>query len=384
MDDAGVTRKLAVILAADVAGYARLMAADEEGTLAALNARRRVIDELIARHHGRIFTTAGDSVMAEFASAVEAVRCAAAIQQEVERRNADLPEPGRMLFRVGVNLGDVMIAGDNLFGDGVNVAARLEGTAEPGGICISGAVYEHVRRILPHRFAELGPQVVKNIDEPVKAYLLSSDAASEDAVPLPGRSTPLPLPDRPSIAVLPFTNLSGDPEQEYFADGLVEDIITALSRVRSFFVIARNSSFTYKGRAVDVRQVSRELGVRYVLEGSIRKAGSRVRIVGQLVDGITGHHVWADRFEGDVSDIFELQDKVTESVVGAVEPSIRLEEIRQARTKPTSSITAYDLYLRALPGFYSMTRDGFAAVRQLTNEALTIDPEFTLAKALGA
>ena len=184
--------------------------------------------------------------------------------------------------------------------------------------------------------------------------------------------------------MLPFTNMSGDPEQEYFADGLVEDIITALSRVRSFFVIARNSSFTYKGRAVDVRQVSRELGVRYVLEGSIRKAGSRLRIAGQLVDGITGHHVWADRFDGDISDIFELQDKVTESVVGAVEPTIRLEEIRQARTKPTSSITAYDLYLRALPGFYSMTRDGFAAVRQLTNEALTIDPDFTLAKALGA
>jgi adenylate cyclase len=219
----------------------------------------------------------------------------------------------------------------------------------------------------------------------VRAYALPSGGGPPPlAAPEPDRPTALPLPDRPSIAVLPFTNLSDDPEQEYFADGLVEDIITGLSRVRSFFVIARNSSFTYKGRAVDVRQVSRELGVRYVLEGSIRKAGSRVRIVGQLVDGTTGHHVWADRFEGDISDIFDLQDKVTESVVGAVEPSIRLREIAQARAKPTSYITAYDLYLRALPSFYSMTREGFADVRRLTNEALSIDPGFTLAKALGA
>jgi adenylate cyclase len=382
--DQRVQRKLAAIFAADVAGYSRLVGSDEVGTLHLFTARRKILDGLIAEHRGRIANTAGDSVLAEFPSAVDAVQCAVEAQARLAEANESLPADRRVEFRIGIHVGDVVVQPDDLFGDGVNIAARLQALAPPGGICISGAVYEHVRRILPHRFAELGPQVVKNIDEPVKAYLLSSDAASEDAVPLPGRSTPLPLPDRPSIAVLPFTNLSGDPEQEYFADGLVEDIITALSRVRSFFVIARNSSFTYKGRAVDVRQVSRELGVRYVLEGSIRKAGSRVRIVGQLVDGITGHHVWADRFEGDVSDIFELQDKVTESVVGAVEPSIRLEEIRQARTKPTSSITAYDLYLRALPGFYSMTRDGFAAVRQLTNEALTIDPEFTLAKALGA
>jgi adenylate cyclase len=267
----------------------------------------------------------------------------------------------------------------------VNIAARLQTLAEPGGICISGAVYEHVRRLLPLRFSDLGPQVVKNIDEPVRAYLLSPSTAPQVVTAQePDRPKPLPLPDKPSIAVLPFTNMSGDPEQEYFADGLVEEIITGLSRVKSFFVIARNSSFTYKGRAVDVRQVSRELGVRYVLEGSIRKAGSRVRIVGQLVDATTGHHVWADRFDGDISDIFDLQDKVTESVVGAVEPSIRLQEIRQARTKPTGYATAYDLYLRALPHFYSMTREGFTEVRQLTNEALSIDPDFTLAKALGA
>jgi adenylate cyclase len=380
-----VARKLAAILAADVAGYARLMGLDEVGTLRLLTARRAIIDSVIAEHGGRIVNTAGDSVLAEFPSAVDAVQGAVEAQERLARASESDPAERRLAFRIGVHAGDVMVRGGDLFGDGVNIAARLQALAPPGGVCISGAVHEHVRKLLPLRFSDLGPQVVKRSDEPVRAYLLSSDEAPQgDTRAQPDGPKPLPLPDKPSIAVLPFTNLSGDPEQEYFADGLVEDIITALSRVRSFFVIARNSSFTYKGRAVDVRQVARELGVRYVLEGSIRKAGSRVRIVGQLVDGTTGHHVWADRFDGDVSDIFELQDKVTESVVGAVEPSIRLEEIRQARTKPTSSITAYDLYLRALPRFYSMTRDGFADVRRLTNEALTIDPEFTLAKALGA
>ena len=379
-----VERRLAAIVAADVAGYARLMGLDEVGTLRLLTARREIMDSAIAEHGGRIVNTAGDSVLAEFPSAVAAVQCVVEAQERLAHASQGDPAERRLEFRIGVHAGDVIVRGGDIFGDGVNIAARLQALAPPGGVCISGAVHEHVRKLLPLRFVDLGPQVVKPTDEPVRAYLLSTGAASEGAARPPGRPTPLTLPDKPSIAVLPFTNLSGDPEQEYFADGLVEDIITALSRVRSFFVIARNSSFTYKGRAVDVRQVSRELGVRYVLEGSIRKAGSRLRIAGQLVDGITRRHVWADRFEGDISDIFELQDKVTESVVGAVEPTIRLEEIRQARTKPTSSITAYDLYLRALPGFYSMTRDGFADVRQLTNEALTIDPEFTLAKALGA
>ena len=380
-----VARKLAAILAADVAGYARLMGLDEVGTLRSLTERRQIMDGIIAEHGGRIVNTAGDGVLAEFPSAVDAVQCAVETQERLAKASASDPADRRLEFRIGVHAGDVMVKGGDLFGDGVNTAARLQALAQPGGVCVSGAVHEHVRKVLPLRFLDLGPQIVKHNDEPVRAYAVASGAAPEHTTPAqPDRSTPLPLPDRPSIAVLPFTNIGGDPEQEYFADGLVEDIITALSRVRSFFVIARNSSFTYKGRAVDVRQVSRELGVRYVLEGSIRKAGARVRIVGQLVDGTTGHHVWADRFDGDVSDIFELQDKITESVVGAVEPSIRLEEIRQARIKPTSSITAYDLYLRALPGFYSMTREGFADVRQFTNEALTIDPAFTLAKALGA
>lgn len=380
-----VERKLAAIVAADVAGYARLIGLDEVGTVRLLGAHRELLDGLIAAHGGRIANTAGDSVLAEFPSAVDAVECAVEAQVQLGQANEGLPADRRLEFRIGVHVGDVVVRGGDLFGDGVNIAARLQALAEPGGVCISSTVLEHVRKLLPLRFVDLGPQAVKNIDEPVRAYHLSSgETPPTVAGGEPDRPKPLPLPDKPSIAVLPFTNLSGDPEQEYFADGLVEDIITALSRVRSFFVIARNSSFTYKGRAVDVRQVSRELGVRYVLEGSIRKAGSRVRIVGQLVDGTTGHHVWADRFEGEISDIFELQDKVTESVVGAVEPSIRLEEIRQARTKPTSYITAYDLYLRALPSFYSMTQEGFAEVRQLTNEALSIDPGFTLAKALGA
>ena len=379
-----VERRLAAIFAADVAGYSRLMGSDEVGTLRLLSTHRQIMDDLIVEHGGRIVNTAGDSVLAEFPSAVDAVQCAVEAQERLAEANESQPTDRRLEFRIGVHAGDVMVRGGDLFGHGVNIAARLQALAQPGGVCISGAVHEHVRKVLPLGFSDLGPQVVKKSDEPIRAYLLAGKAPQAHPGHESGGPRPLPLPDKPSIAVLPFTNLSGDPEQEYFADGLVEDIITALSRVRSFFVIARNSSFTYKGRAVDVRQVSRELGVRYVLEGSIRKAGSRVRIVGQLVDGTTGHHVWADRFDGNISDIFELQDQVTESVVGAVEPSIRLEEIRQARTKPTNSITAYDLYLRALPGFYRMTREGFADARKLTNEALTIDPAFTLAKALGA
>jgi adenylate cyclase len=379
-----VERKLAAIFAADVAGYSRLMGLDEVGTVRLLTAHREILDGRIAERRGRIANTAGDSVLAEFPSAVDAVECAVEAQERLAQANESLPADRRLEFRIGIHVGDVLVRGGDLLGDGVNIAARLQALAEPGGVCISGTVHEHVRKLPMLRLSDLGPQVVKNIDEPVRAYLLSSGGAPE--VIRSGTETPkpLPLPDKPSIAVLPFTNMSRDPEQEYFADGLVEEIITGLSRVRSFFVIARNSSFTYKNRAVDVRQVSRELGVRYVLEGSIRKAGSRGRIVGQLVDATTGHHIWADRFEGDVSDIFDLQDKVTESVVGAVEPSIRLEEIRKSRTKPTDYITAYDLYLRALPRFYSMTREGFADVRQLTNEALSIDPGFTLAKALGA
>ncbi|RWF76707.1 MAG: adenylate/guanylate cyclase domain-containing protein [Mesorhizobium sp.] len=372
-------RRLAAILACDVVGYSRLMERDERGTLERLKTYRKdLLEPLVSEHQGRIVKLTGDGMLCEFASIVNAVTSAMAIQQALAEHEAETPEEERIRFRIGVNLGDVVCEEDgDLYGDGVNIAARLESIADAGAVVVSGTAYDHLQGKLDGGFTLLGDLRLKNIERPVRAYRVETDPSASVAAPPP-------LPAKPSIAVLPFTNMSGDPDQEYFADGLVEDIITGLSRVNSFFVIARNSSFTYKGRAVDLRQVGRELGVRYVLEGSIRRAGSRVRINGQLVDAISGHHVWADRFEGDVSDIFDLQDKVTESVVGAVEPSIRLEEIKQARMKPTVYIGAYDLYLRALPRFYSMTREGFADVRRLTNEALSIDPGFTLAKALGA
>lgn len=372
-------RHLAAIMACDVVGYSRLTERDERGTLERLKIYRKdLLEPLVSGHHGRIVKLTGDGMLCEFASVVNAVTSAMAIQQALAEHEAETPEEERIRFRIGVNLGDVVCEEDgDLYGDGVNIAARLESIADPGTVIVSGTAYDHLQGKLDFGFTPLGELRLKNIERPVRAYRVETDASASVAVPPP-------LPEKPSIAVLPFTNMSGDPDQEYFADGLVEDIITGLSRVNSFFVIARNSSFTYKGRAVDLRQVGRELGVRYVLEGSIRRAGSRVRISGQLVDAISGHHVWADRFEGDVSDIFDLQDKVTESVVGAVEPSIRLEQIKQARMKPTDYMSAYDLYLRALPRFYSMTREGFADVRRLTNEALSIDPGFNLAKGLGA
>ncbi|MER9404558.1 adenylate/guanylate cyclase domain-containing protein [Mesorhizobium caraganae] len=372
-------RHLAAILACDVVGYSRLTERDERGTLERLKIYRKdLLEPLVSEHQGRIVKLTGDGMLCEFASVVNAVTSAMAIQQALAEHEAETPEEERIRFRIGVNLGDVVCEEDgDLYGDGVNIAARLESIADPGTVVVSGTAYDHLQGKLDCGFTLLGDLRLKNIERPVRAYRIETDASASVAAPPP-------LPEKPSIAVLPFTNMSGDPDQEYFADGLVEDIITGLSRVNSFFVIARNSSFTYKGRAVDLRQVGRELGVRYVLEGSIRRAGSRVRISGQLVDAISGHHVWADRFEGDVGDIFDLQDKVTESVVGAVEPSIRLEQIKQARMKPTDYISAYDLYLRALPRFYSMTREGFADVRRLTNEALSIDPGFNLAKGLGA
>jgi adenylate cyclase len=376
MAEARLERRLAAILAADVAGYSRLMERDEAGTFARLKRLRlELVAPVLVRHHGRIVDLKGDGAIIEFASAVDAVEAAVAVQRAMQAQDPDLPDDQRIRYRIGINLGDVIVEDGTIYGDGVNVAARIESLCEPGGVWMSRNVFNAVKGKLGLPLAPAGLHRLKNITEPVEMFRVALGTST---------STALPLPDKPSIAVLPFTNMSGDPEQDYFADGLVEDITTALSRVRSFFVIARNSSFTYKNRAVDVRQVSHELGVRYVLEGSIRKSGARVRIVGQLIDAASGHHVWADRFDGDLNDIFDLQDRITESVVGAVEPSIRLEEIRQARTKPTDYITAYDLYLRALPGFYSMTPEGFAEVRRLTNEALSIDPAFTLAKALGA
>jgi len=331
-----VERRLAAILAADVAGYSRLMGADEEGTLAALKAiRREVCDPTIAEHRGRIVKTTGDGLLVEFASVVDAVRCAVEVQREMAPRNDAVPSERRIEFRIGINLGDIIIDEQDIYGDGVNVAARLEALAEPGGICVSRVVRDQVRDKVDFGFEDLGEQQVKNIARPVHVYRIS---LAETA----GPKTPLPLPEKPSLAVLPFQNLTGDPEQEYFVDGIVEEITTAISRLPWLFVIARNSSFTYKGRAVDVKQVARELGVRYVVEGSVRKSADRVRITGQLIDTATGAHIWADRFDGPLDDIFELQDEVASSVVGAIEPRLRQSEIERAvRTSmPTISTCA--------------------------------------------
>jgi adenylate cyclase len=383
MENAGVIRKLAVILAADVAGYSRLMAADEEGTLATLNARREAIDELIGRHHGRIFTTAGDSVMAEFASAVEAVRCAAAIQQENERRNADLPEPRRMLFRVGVNLGDVMVGGDNLLGDGVNVAARLEGVAEPGGICISGAVHDQIRNKVDLRFDDLGERALKNIGYPVRVFGIQREGRAEPgSLPeRPAGSLPTRPSAFPSIAVLPFANLGGDPEQEYFADGITEDLITELSRFQELRVIARNSVMAYKNRPVRVQEVGRDLGVRYVLEGSVRKAGGRVRITAQLIEAATGHHLWAERFDRDLADIFEVQDEVTSRIVATLAGKLADSERRRARSGQTENLEAYDCVLRGRELWERFTAEANREARRLYEKAIELDPDYARAYA---
>jgi len=370
------TRRLAAILAADVAGYSRLMGADEEGTLERLKALRgELLDPKIAEHRGRIVKTTGDGLLVEFASVVDAVRCAVAVQRALPERNAGVGTDSRIELRIGINLGDVIVEGDDLYGDGVNIAARIEALADAGGVFVSNSVHEHVRDRLPFVFEDLGEQQVKNIARPVRVYRVR-EAASKSA-PAPA----LPLPDKPSIAVLPFANISGDPEQEYFADGMVEEIIIALSRIRWLFVIARNSSFTYKGRAVDVKQVARELGVRYVLEGSVRKGGNRVRITGQLIDTSMGAHIWAERFDGKLDDIFELQDEVASSVAGAIEPKLRQSEFERANRKPTESLDAYDLYLQALALRDIHTDESVRKAIALLNRALTIDPNYVPAKA---
>jgi adenylate cyclase len=319
----------------------------------------------------------------EFASAVDALRAAIEFQQAVDEANATQPEEQRIIFRVGLHLGDLIVEGDDLYGDGVNIAARLEAEASPGGIVVSGALHEAVAGKLQAEFVDLGRLSLKNIERPVQAFRVEwNQGAKQVPFTLPSdTAAPLRLPDKPSIAVLPFQNMSGDPEQEYFADGVVEDIITALSRAKSLFVIARNSSFTYKGRAVDIKQVGRELGVRYVLEGSVRKIGTRVRITGQLIDVASGSHVWADRFEDDLSDIFGLQDRVTSSVVGAIFPNLELAEIGRARQK-LGSLAAYDYYLQSLAAFYRFTRKDHEQALSLLQKAIDLDPEFALALAI--
>jgi TolB-like protein/tetratricopeptide (TPR) repeat protein len=370
-------RRLAAILAADVAGYSRLMGVDEEGTLAALKAVRAELgDPKIAEHRGRIVKTTGDGMLVEFGSVVDAVRCAVAVQQGMAARNADVPVERRIEFRIGINLGDIISDDNDIYGDGVNVAARLEALAEPGGICVSRVVHDQVCDKLDVAFDDLGEQRVKNIARPVHVYRVRMTAPAQEVKPA------LALPDKPSLAVLPFQNMSGDPEQEYFADGMVEEITTAIARLPWLFVIARNSSFTYKGRAVDVKQVACELGVRYILEGSVRKAGNRVRITGQLIDTATGAHIWADRFDGALDDIFELQDQVASSVVGAIEPRLRQSEIERAGRKPTEHLDAYDLYLRAWEATHRSTERGFAEGVALLRQALAIDPSYAPAAAM--
>jgi TolB-like protein len=342
-----VERKLAAILAADVAGYSRLIGADEEGTLARLKAHRReLIDPKISEHRGRIVKTTGDGLLVEFSSVVDALRCATQIQRGMAEGNSAVPADGQIEFRIGIHQGDVVVEDGDIFGDGVNVAARLEGLAEPGGICVSARVQEDAAGKLALVFDDMGDQRLKNIARPVRVFRIqSANLAPESS------QAPLPLPDKPSIAVLPFANLSGDPEQEYFADGMVEEIITALSRIRWLFVIARNSSLTYKGQAIAVKQVGRELGVRYVLEGSVRKAGGRVRITAQLIDALSGTHLWADRFDGSLEDVFDLQDQVASSVAGVIEPALQAAETARSANHPTNDLNAYDFYLRAYAMF---------------------------------
>jgi adenylate cyclase len=379
-----IKRKLAAILAADVVGYSRLMNEDDVATLARLKAlRRELFDPKTKEHRGRIFKTTGDGALVEFKSAVDAVNSAVEIQQALAEREAGLPEASRIRLRIGVSLGDVIVEGHDLYGRGVNIAARMEKLAEAGGICISSNVYEHVRGAAGLVFDDLGNQEVKNIPEPVRAFRVrpGQDQAGPDR---PQIDTSPALPQKPSIAVLPFQNMSGDPEQDYFCDGMVDDIITGLSRIKWLFVIARNTTFTYKGKPVDVKQVGRELGVRYVLQGSVRKAGDRVRITGQLIDAANGAHVWAERYDRKFDDIFALQDELTLSVVGAIEPSLRLAEVERVKRKRSDSLDAYDLVLQAQPDVYTRMPLPSTKALVLLERALALDPTYALAHAFAA
>lgn len=384
-EESRTARRLAAILAADVVGYSRLMGADEEGTLAALKGHRKeLIDPLIAQHQGRIVKTTGDGLLIEFASIVDAVRFAVVMQQGMKDRNANLDDGHRIRFRIGINVGDVIVEEGDIFGDGVNVAARLEALAEPGEICVSATVREHVGEKLPIGFADLGEHSVKNIARPVHVYRIETRFEHKAASPDKPEHAMLALPDRPSIAVLPFANMSGDAEQDYFCDGMVEDIITGLARLKWLFVIARNSSFVYKGKSVDVKQVGRELGVRYVLEGSARKAANRVRVTGQVVEAETGRHVWAERYDRTLDDIFALQDELTTSVVAAIEPSLRQAEVERVKRKRPDNLDSYDLVLRAIPDVYPAMPDRAAKALPLLESALSLEPDYAAAHGFAA
>ena len=373
----GVERRLAAILCMDVVGYSRLMAVDEAGTLDRLkDLRAGVIDPLIERHSGRLVKLMGDGALVEYASVVDAVTCAMEIQKAVTANQVEVPEGERIVFRVGINLGDIIVEGDDIYGDGVNVAARIEGLAPPGGICISRTARDHVRDKLDAVLEDLGEIEVKNIPRPVRIFRVRVESAATE---IDSKNELLTLPDKPSIAVLPFDNMSGDPEQEYFSDGITEDIITALSKFRWFFVIARNSTFVYKGQAVDIKQVGRELGVRYVLEGSVRKAANRVRISAQLIEAETGNHIWAERYDRSLEDIFELQDEITSTIAAAVEPELAGSERQRSMRKPTEHLGAWDLFQRGVALIWRKERTSIHTGMELIRQAVKLDPGFGLA-----
>jgi adenylate cyclase len=414
-----VKRKLAAILSADAKGYSRLMGQDEESTALTLSTYKEAMAGLIQHHHGRVVDAPGDNVLAEFASVVDAVRCAVEIQKELKKRNVGLPENRRMEFRIGVNLGDVIEEGDKILGDGVNIAARLENLSEAGGICISGTAFDQVKSKLNLGYKYLGEQTVKNILEPVRVYrvLMEPEAAGKvieekKAKPRQWRrvalslgvilivmvaavvayfnlrpSTPrvevaskekmaFPLPDKPSIAVLPFVNMSEDPKQDFFVDGMTEEILTVLSKCPNMFVIARNSTFTYKGKAVKVKQVSEELGVRYVLEGSIQRSGDRIRVNAQLIDALKGHHLWAERYDRDVKDIFAIQDEITMKIITALQVKLTSGEMIHVLAKGAKNIDAFTKYLQAVDLWTRLTREANAQAKKLLEEAIALDPEY--------
>jgi adenylate cyclase len=373
-----VERRLSAIFASDVVGYSRLMEVDEEGTLARMNAHRReFLEPAVAQNRGRIVKRTGDGVLIEFSSAVDAARCAVDIQRGMGERNAGVPPERRIELRIGIHVGDIMIEDDDIFGDGVNIAARLEGIAQPGGICISDDAYRQMRGKIDVNFQDSGEQELKNIARPVRVYQLRPEAATTAAKAMSG----LALPDKPSIAVLALQNMSGDVEQEFFADGIAEDIITALSKAHWLFVIARNSSFSYKGKSVDVREVGRDLGVRYVLEGSVRKAGNRVRITAQLIDATSGHHVWAERYDRSLEDIFAVQDEITRSIIGAIAPGIVAAEIQRTRGKEAAQLGQWERVMRAHWHVWRFTREDCREAFHLIDEILRRDPNNALALA---
>jgi adenylate cyclase len=376
-----IQRRLAAVLAADVAGYSRLMGRDEEHTLARLKTlRKTLVDPAIATHRGRIVKTTGDGVLVEFASVVDAVRCAIDIQQEMADSSAGVPSELRIDFRIGIHVGDIIIDEDDIFGDGVNIAARLEGIARPGGVCISDDAWRQIRGKIDIGFENVGQQTLKNIAEPMGVWQMTPGGRAA-AEPL-SKAPELALPDKPSIVVLPFDNMSAEPGQDYLADGIVEAITAALSCIRSFFVIARSSAFTYKGRATNARDIGKELGVAYLLEGSVQKAGNRLRIIVQLIETEGGAHVWSSRFDGALDEFFDLQDRITEQVAGALQPSIRIAEVERSRRKRPQDLGSYDYTMRALPHVWALEKDESAKALELLEQALAIDPEYPLALSL--